>query len=79
MTLNPLEFVAKAAAPDAEISAEPRPIASPGNDGSLANVVSGPSPPPGPAQAAPTYLGTPINTGGNTSMNLTTTGLTRGD
>jgi len=38
MTLNPLEFVAKAAAPDAEISAEPRPIASPGNDGSLANV-----------------------------------------
>jgi len=75
----PLEFVAKAAAPDAEISAEPRPIASPGNDGSLANVVSGPSPPPGPAQAAPTYLGTPINTGGNTSMNLTTTGLMRGD
>jgi hypothetical protein len=75
----PLEFVAKAAAPDAEISAEPRPIVSPGNDGSLANVVSGPSPPPGPAQAAPTYLGTPINTGGNTSMNLTTTGLMRGD
>jgi len=80
---------------DTNISSEPRKIARLGYEGNRPDVVSEPrtlpqpadrpdvvSEPrtlPQPAEATPTYLGTPMNTGGNTSMNATTAGLMRRD
>ncbi len=75
----PLEFVAKAAAPEADMSSEPLRIASTGYDVNRPNVVSGPRALPEPAQATPAYAGTPMTVGGNTSMNATTASLMRRD
>ncbi len=75
----PLEFVAKAAAPEADMSSEPLRIASTGYDVNRPNVASGPRALPGPAQATPAYAGTPTTVGGNTSMNSTTASLKRRD
>jgi hypothetical protein len=75
----PLEFVAKAATPDSSISPEPRPIASPGDDGNRPNVVSGSRTLPEQAQATPAYAGTPSTSAGNTPMKVTTAGLIHRD
>ena len=79
----PLEFVAKAAATDTNISSEPRKIARLGYDGNRPDVASEPrtlpqpadrpdvvSEPrtlPQPAEATPAYVGTPMNSGSSTS------------
>ncbi len=91
----PLEFVAKAAATDTNISSEPRKIARVGYEGNRPEVVSEPrtlpqpadrpevvSEPrtlPQPAEATPAYVGTRMDSGGNTSQNATAAGLMRRD
>ena len=87
----PLEFVAKAAATDTNISSEPRKIARLGYEGNRPDVVSEPrtlpqpadrpevvSEPrtlPQPAEATPAYVGTRMDSGSNTSKNATAAGL----
>ncbi|MBV8313143.1 MAG: hypothetical protein JO344_22380 [Planctomycetaceae bacterium] len=91
----PLEFVAKAADTDTNISSEPRKIARLGYEGNRPDVVSEPRtlPQPAdrpdvvfeprtlpqPAEDTPAYVGTRMDSGSNTSKNATTEGLMRRD
>ena len=81
----PLEFVAQAAPTPTptptptNTSSESRQIASLGPDGNRPDVVSGPRTLPQPAEATPTYVGTRMDSGSNTSKDATTTGLMRRD